>query len=64
MIRSAVATLVATGIFHTATRRSRALTSGFVWLRFEWIPDEDQSVDGAFGDLGADLRSPPTGPLR
>ena len=43
MMKSAVASLVATGMFHTAARRSSALTSGS-WAAVEGIPEEDHHV--------------------
>jgi len=54
-MKSADARLHAAGMFQTTAMRRRAFTSSVMRVRLEWIPEEDQQLDLALRDLGADL---------
>ena len=61
-MKSAEARLHAMGIFHTTAMRKQRLDIRIVRLRFERIPEEDEKIDLAIGDLGADLLIAAQGP--
>ena len=54
-MKSAVARLQATGMLQTIATRSSAFNVRVVRMRLQRVPQEDQDVDLALGEAGADL---------